>query len=118
LGHEFKAEAAPLAGEIVVAKQVNNAFVGTCLEGLLRESGCGEVAVCGVITNNSLEATVRHGAHLGFRMVLAEDARFTFGRADWSGKWPSAQEVHDMSVANLAGEYCRVATAAELLGSC
>ncbi|MBN8729690.1 MAG: cysteine hydrolase [Acidobacteria bacterium] len=112
-GHEFKPETAPLSGEIIVAKSVNSAFIGTGLEQLLRSAGITELVVCGVCTNNSVETTVRHGANLGFRITLVEDACFTFGRTDYHGRARTADEVHAMSLANLEGEYCRVARTAE-----
>jgi hypothetical protein len=38
-GNDFKNEVAPLAGEIVVLKQTNSAFIGTDLERSLRAAG-------------------------------------------------------------------------------
>jgi nicotinamidase-related amidase len=72
--------------------------------------------VAGVITNNSVETSVRHAGNLGFAVWLAEDACFTFAKADWNGVTRSADEVHAMSLANLDGEYCTVATTAALIG--
>jgi len=40
---------------VVVPKQVTSAFIGTPLAQLLREAGCSQVVVTGVITNNSVE---------------------------------------------------------------
>lgn len=114
-GHDFKPEAAPLAGEAVVAKRTNSAFIGTGLEARLRAAGHSVLVVAGVITNNSVEATVRMAGNLGFDTRLVEDAAFTFARKDWSGAWRSADEVHAMSLANLHGEYCQVTTTAEVL---
>jgi len=64
--------------------------------------------VTGVITNNSVEATVRMAGNLGFDTFLVEDAVFTFGRKEWNGTSRAAAEVHAMSLANLDGEYCTV----------
>jgi len=107
-GHAFKEEATPLPGEPVVAKRTNSAFVGTDLEARLRAAGCRTLVVAGVATSNSVEATVRMAGNLGFRTHLVADACFTFARQDWSGRSRSADEVHDMSLANLDGEYCTV----------
>jgi nicotinamidase-related amidase len=114
-GHEFKAAAMPLTGEIVIAKRTNSAFIGTDLEARLRSAGQSVLVVAGVITNNSVEATVRMAGNLGFDTYLAEDAVFTFGRKDWSGTWRTAAEVHAMSLANLHGEYATVVTTKEVL---
>jgi nicotinamidase-related amidase len=113
--HEFKPEAAPLPGETVIAKQTNSAFIGTGLEARLREASIARLAVAGVITNNSVEATVRMAGNLGFDVLLAEDACFTVGRRDWHGRWRTADEVHSLSLANLHGEYCTVLTTDDIL---
>jgi nicotinamidase-related amidase len=114
-GHDFKPEAQPATGEAIIAKQTNSAFIGTDLESRLRAARIGTLVIAGVITNNSVEATVRMAGNLGFRVFLAEDAAFTFGRRDWNGHFRSASEVHAMSLANLDGEYCTVVRTSDLL---
>ena len=114
-GNDFKPEALPLAAELVIAKSTNSAFVGTDLEARLRRAGHCALVVAGVITNNSVEATVRMAGNLGFEVWLVEDACFTFGRTDWQGRSRTADEVHAMSLANLDGEYCTVVTADSVL---
>lgn len=116
-GHEFKPEAGPLPGENVIAKRTKSAFVGTNLEGTLRAMRQHVLVISGVITNNSVEATVRMAGNLGFDTFLVEDACFTFGRKDWTGRFRTAPEVHDMSLANLDGECCTVTTTAEVLAA-
>jgi nicotinamidase-related amidase len=111
IGHEFKPEAAPLEGEVVVAKRTNSAFIGTDLEVRLRAAGCRALVVVGVSTSNCVEATVRMAGNLGFEAFVVEDGCFTFDRTDWSGRHRTAAEVHDMSLANLNGEYCTVVSA-------
>jgi nicotinamidase-related amidase len=114
-GNNFKAQVAPAPGETVVAKQTNSAFIGTELEGLLRELGIQALVVTGVSTNNSVEATVRMAGNLGFRTYLVADACFTFARRDFHGRLRTADEVHSMSLANLHDEYCIVLDTASVL---
>ena len=114
-GNEFKTEVAPVAGETVIPKETNSAFIGTELERQLRDSGNDTLVVSGVSTNNSVEATVRMAGNLGFRTYLVADACFTFARRDFHGRLRSADEVHSMSLANLAGEYCTVVDVATVL---
>jgi nicotinamidase-related amidase len=114
-GNEFHPFAAPQAGETVIAKQTNSAFIGTALEATLRAAGHGTLVVCGVITNNSVEATVRMAGNLGFKTYLAADACYTFARLDWNGRLWSADQVHALSLANLHGEYCTVLDSAQIL---
>lgn len=112
---EFKDEVTPRAGERVIDKSTNSAFIGTPLERELREAGIARVVIAGVITNNSIEATARMSGNLGFDTIVVSDATATFGRRDYDGHWRTSAEVHAMSLANLEGEYARVMTTAMLL---
>jgi nicotinamidase-related amidase len=42
--------------------------------------------ICGVITNNSVEVTVRMVGNLAFDTYLVKDAGFTFARNDYRGR--------------------------------
>ena len=84
-GARIQAGGDAAAGESVVAKRTNSAFIGTDLESRLRAAGVETLIVAGVITNNSVEATVRMAGNLGFATFVVDDACFTFGRKDWAG---------------------------------
>jgi nicotinamidase-related amidase len=114
-GNDFKPEVAPMSGETIIPKRTNSAFIGTDLEAWLRERGIDTLAVCGVSTNNSVEATVRMAGNLGFRVLLVDDACFCFGKRDWSGRLRTAEEVHAMSLANMSGEYAEIVRSSDLL---
>jgi nicotinamidase-related amidase len=114
-GNDFKPEATPAPGEPIIVKHTNSAFIGTALEARLRTAGSNCLFITGVITNNSVEATVRMAGNLGFETYLIEDACFTFGRKDWRGKFHPAEDIHAISLANLHGEYCTVTTTAAVL---
>jgi nicotinamidase-related amidase len=115
-GNDFKPEAAPLPGETIITKHTNSAFIGTELDRLLRRAKISTLVICGVITNNSVETTVRMAGNLGFETYLVEDAGFTFARKDYRGRLRTAEEVHDLSVANMnGGGYCTVTHTAEVL---
>lgn len=107
-GNEFKTEVLPLQNEVIINKQTNSAFIGTDLEAKLRAADQITIVIVGVSTNNSVEATVRMAGNLGFNTYLISDATFAFERTDWGGRYRSAEEVHDMSLANLNKEYCTV----------
>jgi nicotinamidase-related amidase len=114
-GNYFKDEVAPAAGETVISKRTNSAFIGTGLEHHLRESGLETLVITGVSTNNSVEATVRMAGNLGFQTYLVADACFTFARRDFHGRLRTADQVHSMSLANLQEEYCTVLGTAAVL---
>ncbi|NUT78633.1 cysteine hydrolase [Pseudomonas sp. C1C7] len=114
-GVEFQERFAPLAGERLIQKQVPDAFCSTALEANLREAGIGQLIIVGVATHNSVESTARTAGNLGFETWVAEDACFTFDKADFFGNARSAQEVHGMSLGNLHGEYATVVSTADIL---
>ncbi len=114
-GHAFKPEAAPREDEPVVPKNANSAFVGTALEDLLTARGVTTLVICGVLTHNSVEATVRHAGNLGYRVFVASDACWAVDVRDLTGRlWP-AEDVHQLSLAVMHREYAMVTTTSALL---
>jgi nicotinamidase-related amidase len=113
--HAFKPEAAPLAGETVIGKSANSAFIGSALEETLDALGVTTLVVCGVLTHNSVEATVRHAGNLGYRVFLVADACWAVDKTDLSGRLWSAADVHALSLANMHGEYAEVVSGAMTL---
>src|SRR5690606_37493167 len=101
--------------ETQIQKQVPDAFCGTLLEEWLRTDSINQLVVVGVATNNSVESTARSGGNLGFEVIVAHDACFTFDQADFFGTPHSAEEVHAMSLGNLHGEYATVLATDEIL---
>ena len=116
-GNAFKPGVAPEAGETIVAKRVNSAFIGTDLEGVLADAGRTTLVVCGVLTNNSVESTVRHAGNLGFRVFVVADACWAVDKRGVSGElWP-AEAVHAMALANMDGEFAKVVDSATALAA-
>ncbi|WP_261841387.1 cysteine hydrolase family protein [Aliamphritea ceti] len=111
----FKYEAEPLMGEAVITKQENCAFIGTELEALLKAQEVTELVICGVLSNNSVDATVRVASGLGFRVMVPDDASAAFAMDLLTGKQLSAEDVHWAFLSNLHGEYCQVCESGELL---
>lgn len=114
-GAAFQAAFAPRAGEHVVEKNVPDAFIHSGLERWLRVRGIESLVMAGVSTNISVECSVRSAGNLGFRVSVPADACFAFARHDHAGVARSADEVHAMSLANLAGEYATVVRTADAL---
>jgi nicotinamidase-related amidase len=114
-GNAFKAEAMPREGETIVAKNVNSAFIGTNLDELLNERGTTTLVICGVLTHNSVEATVRHAGNLGYRVFVARDACWAVDVRDLTGRVWSAEDVHQLSLAKMHREYAVVTDTATLL---
>lgn len=106
----------PVAGEIVVEKDVNSGFVGTSLEIELRRSGIDRLVVVGFFTNMCVETTVRMAGNLGFDTYLVHDACATTNRVGIDGVDHEPEAVHAMTVANLHGEFCTAITGTDALG--
>lgn len=107
-GYECKPEFLPLDGEQTIEKSIPCAFTKSVLEKTLQQKNITSLVIVGVATSNSVEATARTGGNLGFKVMVIEDACFTFEKADYFGQHRSAQDVHAMSLANLNGEYATV----------
>ncbi|MER5772531.1 isochorismatase family protein [Streptomyces sp. NPDC001985] len=65
------------SGDPVVRKTRADGFDGTSLGGLLADAGVRSIAVCGVMSEMCVQATVRTALALGFRVVLPHDAHAT-----------------------------------------
>lgn len=114
-GHAFKREVAPRPDEPIVAKQTNSAFIGTDLAARLDRSGCDAVVYAGVLTHNSVEATVRMSGNLGYRSLVVADATASVETVDLRGVRWDAEDVHALSLAHMSGEYARVVSTEDLL---
>lgn len=107
-GNEFKLEAAPLPGELVIEKTVNSCFIGTPLEACLRERGYDALVIIGLTTNHCVSTTTRMAANLGFTAWVVSDATATFDRKGPDGVAYSAEQIHAISLSDLHGEFATV----------
>lgn len=114
-GALFQPALAPLADEAVFEKNVTDAFTHSGLERWLHVRGITQVVIVGVASENSVEATARSASNLGFATRVVVDACHTFAKLDFAGRPRSAEEVHDMAMANLRDEYAQVMFTADLL---
>ena len=92
--------------DIVVDKDVNSGFIGTSLELELRRSGIDRLVVMGFYTNYCIETTVRMAGNLGFDTYLVHDACAAINTLGHDGTYYDADLVHNMSIANVHGEFC------------
>ncbi|MEZ0113063.1 nicotinamidase-related amidase [Catenulispora sp. EB89] len=67
----------PAAGEPQIRKTSHNAFTTTNLQQLLTEQGVGELAICGIRTEQCCETTARLGSDLGYQVTFVVDATAT-----------------------------------------
>jgi len=113
--HAFKPVVAPEAGETIIGKATNNAFVGTSLENHLRAEAIERLIVMGVLTQHSVDTTARMAASLGFEVTMVSDATAATDTEDYYGTVWRAEDVHALALAHFAADYGRVMGTEEIL---
>jgi nicotinamidase-related amidase len=108
-GHAPREGFAPLPGEALVAKSVNAAFIGTDLDLRLRRLGATTLVAFGLTTDRCVSTTVRIGANMGYRMIVAADACAAFDQPGLDGTAIPAALAHAVHLATLADEFAEVA---------
>jgi nicotinamidase-related amidase len=116
-GNEIKTEAKPNAGELVISKHVNSAFIGTDLEQRLRKAGHDTVVCVGLTTDHCVSTTARMAGNLGFRTVVVADATAAFERKSFDGTTVPAEEIYRGALASLHGEFAEVTTTEVVLNT-
>lgn len=106
---------APVAGELVIGKSVNSAFIGTGLEDELRRRGTAALVIVGLTTNHCVSTTARMAGNLGFRTWVLSDATATFERRHLDGRMRQADEVHAAALSDLEGEFATIIGATDAL---
>lgn len=107
----------PQAGEPLVTKSVNAAFIGTDLDLRLRRLGTDTVVLFGISTDMCVSTSVRVGSNLGYRVILVEDACDCFDLPDGKDRTVPAEEIHRAHVATLRHEFAAVWRTGEVLAS-
>jgi len=114
-GFDFKPETAPMSGEAIITKNVNSCFIGTDLLDELKERGINSVVMVGLTTNHCISTSTRMGSNLGLEVTVISDATAAFRQVGVDNKEFSAEMVHQVSLANLNGEFAKVMTTDELI---
>ncbi|OQR64640.1 cysteine hydrolase [Streptomyces maremycinicus] len=123
-GNEFKEYVEERRGkgagaELFVTKTVNSAFLGTPdLGAWLTAEEISQIVVAGIQTNMCAETTARMGGNLGYDVLFAYDATYTFDLEGPFGWRRSAEEIAQASAVSLhGGGFARVVTTEELVGA-
>jgi nicotinamidase-related amidase len=115
-GNAFRPGFGPVGDEPLISKSVNSAFIGTDLELRLKRLGARHVVVFGISTDMCVSTTIRHGANLGWDMILVPEACDCFDLPNGKGGIIRAEDIQAAHVATLEHEFCTIATVADLLG--
>jgi len=114
--HRFKPEVEGRRHDLLISKAVHSSFHGTPdLHAWLKKAGISQVVVSGIQTNMCCETTSRVAGDLGYDLLFAVDATHTFDLKGPDGQVVTAEELTRTTVANLHGEFGRVARTADLV---
>jgi len=108
VGNDFKEIVKPLAGELIIKKNVNSAFIGTDLKYRLDLAKITKLVIVGLTTDHCVSTTTRMAGNLGFDTYLVADATATFNKTGIDGQVFSAELIHETALASLNGEFATV----------
>lgn len=94
---------APQGDEIVISKTSSSVFISTNIHYVLGNLGIKHLIVCGLLTDQCVDSTVRDACDYGYLVTLVTDACVTL-----------TEERHASSIANNRG-YCRQLTTAQMV---
>lgn len=105
--------------ELLVSKTVNSAFYGTPdLDAWFKAAGITQVVVAGIQTNMCAETTARMGGNLGYEVVFALDATYTFDLVGPFGWRCAAEELARATAVSLhGGGFAQVVTTETVRGA-
>jgi nicotinamidase-related amidase len=109
-GNEFKETTKPVGKETVIKKNVNSAFIGTSLKGLLDKSNISKLVIVGLTTDHCISTTTRMAGNFGYDTYLISDATATFNKKGVDGQNFSAELIHETALASLNNEFATVVT--------
>jgi nicotinamidase-related amidase len=73
-GAEFHPDFQPTKSEFIVKKHYPNSFRDTNLQSVLKKAGINHLTICGMMTHNAIDATVKAAYDNGFVCTVPHDA--------------------------------------------
>jgi nicotinamidase-related amidase len=116
IGNSITDEVAPRAGEPIIQKDVNSAFIGTSLQQQLDAQHLRTLVIAGLTTDHCVSTTTRMAGNLGYTAYLVADACATFDRKGHNGEDFGAELIHQTALASLQAEFATVLTTQALIG--
>ena len=93
----------PVHDEIIIPKTSSSPFISTNIHYILGNLGIKHLIICGLLTDQCVDSTVRDACDLGYLVTLVPDACATL-----------TEEQHNSSITNNRG-YCRQLTTMEVV---
>jgi nicotinamidase-related amidase len=114
-GNEFNDLVQPIAGELIIKKNVNSAFIGTSLQQMLDAAGITTLVIVGLTTDHCVSTTTRMAGNYGYNTFIVSDATATFDKVGADGQKYAAEVMHATALASLHEEFATVVKTGDLL---
>jgi nicotinamidase-related amidase len=114
-GNMFKEEVTPLAGEPIIQKNVNSAFIGTELKKLLDEQKIHTLVILGLTTEHCVSTTARMSGNYGYHTFVVSDATAAFNKTGINNEKYNAETIHLTALAMIKDEFATIVTTNEIL---
>jgi nicotinamidase-related amidase len=116
-GHAYKPVVADVEPALEITKSVHSAFHGSPdLGAWFKSQGARQVVVTGIQTNRCCETTARVAGDLGYDVLFAIDATYTFTERGPDGQLITADEFVRATAANIDGNFGTVVRTRDLIG--
>lgn len=102
------------ACDAVIQKKLPNAFTDTTLADCLQQHDINTLVVTGYMTQNCVDATIRHAVHYGYQVEFLHDAAGTVSYQNRSG-FISAEDMHRSFCIVLQSRFAAVMSTDEWL---
>jgi nicotinamidase-related amidase len=93
--------------DLLLLKSLPSCFAKTELETWLQEKGITCLTVCGYMTHNCVDSTIRPAMHLAYKVEFLEDAAGSVSYENSAGK-ASAKEIHELYKVVLQSRFAAV----------
>lgn len=116
-GHAFRRWFEPKAGEPLIGKSVNSAFIWTDLELRLRRLRIDTVVLFGMTADMCVSTTARMASNLGYRTLVVADAVSSFDLPGEDGGTIAARDIARAHLASLKAEFAETPRTEALLAA-
>lgn len=99
----------PRDGEILVEKGLPNAFAGTELDTILKQTGCKDLIIVGFMTHMCVSSTARAALDLGYRVTVDADSCGTRDLPDGKGGTLDAATLNAVALVELSDRFAVIA---------
>lgn len=114
-GNAIKDIVKPKKQEPVIIKTVNSAFIGTDLKEQLDKKKIESIVIVGLTTDHCVSTTTRMSGNLGYTTYIVSDATATFERRGFNGIDYSPEQMHELALVSLQGEFATVVDTQSLI---